>query len=643
MWDLQKFEHKLSNSNDYQELGRKNDFDNQELLNHLIGYLKKLTNCTRSIKNDEKTLYIKVIKYIKNIIKECDEVGLMKTESELANIKDKLIKKIKKVPNKARKSNNPYIEFLRRVTNDIEMIEIIAKNNIKEDISMVNTDFINYFLFENKNIDLAEEIIKDHTYLLNLYCSENENIINMVIDKYFTSLDGFLKEYNKKEDLLYYKDLISLLLNNNLIDKNINFDERYLQFNLDKISDYYNKESLTINEKKKTILWLNVLKNILTKKDPIPDIETLNHIYNVRFYFKKAILNEGELFALTNTPSNNKFLFTKRQFVSDYTITIDNEYTKDRDDAISVTKLNSDLYRLGIYIADPNDFCPFSSLMRIEARKRTQTLYLPDQNIYMFPEEYIHNYLSLDQDKYRLCRNYIYLVDKYGKVIDFRIEKGIIKVDVNLSYKKANKIIKSGSNIKELDTIFNDMLDITNILKNTYNYNNINNDEKYNSLAGISEDIIALLMVFNNNYVAKDFKNNNYPFVYRTHKLTSTIGKAFEEKFDILKEADENQYLAIIKELENIYLAANYSTTLSSHESLDLDEYGHTSSPLRRYADVLVNDCEDICYFSKPEDKKLYLFEDKLKEDVEYLNIRNKEIVEYYKSYSKVRQKSKID
>lgn len=86
-------------------------------------------------------------------------------------------------------------------------------------------------------------------------------------------------------------------------------------------------------------------------------------------------------------------------------ITIDNESTKDMDDALH-TLVNSDgTFSLTIAIADPTAYIAQNSDLDLQARKRGFTIYLPGRNIPMLPRGLSDNLCSLREEEIRpvLC------------------------------------------------------------------------------------------------------------------------------------------------------------------------------------------------------------------------------------------------
>ena len=71
------------------------------------------------------------------------------------------------------------------------------------------------------------------------------------------------------------------------------------------------------------------------------------------------------------------------------------------------------------------------------------------------------------------------------------------------------------------------------------------------------------------------------------------------------------------------------------HDALKTDHYCYSTSPNRRYADILVNECQDKLYFDKLTDKQYYAFEEYLNKEIDYLNQKNLQLAEYYKRYAK--------
>ena len=75
----------------------------------------------------------------------------------------------------------------------------------------------------------------------------------------------------------------------------------------------------------------------------------------------------------------------RKDFISVPTVTIDDEGTQDRDDALSLEVDAEGVYRIGIHIADAGTLIPPGSALDSEADKRMSSLYLPERKITMLP------------------------------------------------------------------------------------------------------------------------------------------------------------------------------------------------------------------------------------------------------------------
>ena len=83
------------------------------------------------------------------------------------------------------------------------------------------------------------------------------------------------------------------------------------------------------------------------------------------------------------------------------TITIDDADTQDRDDALSLERLDTEKYRLGIHITDAGALIPQDSVLDEVANLRMASLYIPDRKIPMLPTAVSHNKGSLEAGERR--------------------------------------------------------------------------------------------------------------------------------------------------------------------------------------------------------------------------------------------------
>ena len=94
------------------------------------------------------------------------------------------------------------------------------------------------------------------------------------------------------------------------------------------------------------------------------------------------------------------------------------------------------------------------------------------------------------------------------------------------------------------------------------------------------------------------------------------------------------KYIEFIK---NLYPKATYSTTNQGHYGLGISAYTHITSPLRRFADIIANDCLNRMYFNSFDDKDIYEIEEDLKKSVNSINQKRLSIELFSEKYEKSR------
>ena len=100
----------------------------------------------------------------------------------------------------------------------------------------------------------------------------------------------------------------------------------------------------------------------------------------------------------------------RNQFI----VTIDPDDARDFDDAIHVEKLPNGGWQLGVHIADVAAYVEPGSALDREARRRGNSVYLPDRVIPMLPERLSNGVCSLKPEVDRLTHSVFIQFDKRG-------------------------------------------------------------------------------------------------------------------------------------------------------------------------------------------------------------------------------------
>lgn len=546
--------------------------------------------------------YYKDIEYIKNIMKILPEyINNKKILSEKLSIIHQSIKTyLVQKPGNIEKTNENY-KILKSVINEIELIQMSILYDYSFKYEESKYKLIDYIIFDVKNISNIKDAIKRFPHIVNYMDVDNKSLILKVIEKYIEEVKNYTKE-KEIDDIIYYDEVIDILINS----ERFIFDVIDKQTLLKKIKE----ELKNIEEEKyRKTFYLNMLVEKIEGNECIKDSSYLEYKYNIKTYFNEAI--KSEVRSIIKNYNGSK----DRIEIDDYILTFDGEDAKEIDDALSIKILENGNYELGVHIADPLSLIDRNSIIFDEAGERTTSIYLENQTISMFPKELSTDLLSLKEGKYRNARSYYFEIDKLGNLVNYKFYKSVIKVNRNMSYNDFNKILLSNSDNSNLTNTITNLSNISNLLKNYYNedelYSKLNRTQKNitnTNITGITcgEKVIESAMVFTNSMVAKHFKENNLPFIFRNHVIDEEMLKTLESlKQNILSEENAQDYLNYIEMVKNIYPKAIYDLECRGHYGLGIDYYAHVTSPLRRFADIIASVCLDELYFGEINDKKL--------------------------------------
>jgi len=122
------------------------------------------------------------------------------------------------------------------------------------------------------------------------------------------------------------------------------------------------------------------------------------------------------------------------------TITIDPADAKDFDDALSMEKLPSGNYSIGVHIADVSHYVTPGAPIDVEAFQRSFSVYLVDRTIPMLPEVLSNNLCSLNPNQDRLAFSAIFEMNPNAEVVNEWFGKTVIHSDHRFAYEDAQKV-----------------------------------------------------------------------------------------------------------------------------------------------------------------------------------------------------------
>ena len=314
------------------------------------------------------------------------------------------------------------------------------------------------------------------------------------------------------------------------------------------------------------------------------------------------------------------------------TFTIDPRDAKDFDDAISIRKLDSGLWEVGVHIADVTHYVTENSIIEKEAVNRATSIYLVDRTIPMLPEHLSNGICSLRPNEEKLTYSVIFHLDEFAEIKDYQIARTVINSNRRFTYEEAQTIIETGEGDYKDEMLklneFAKMLRVRRFAKGAIAFERIEVrfeiDEKGKPVsvffkeAKESNKLVEEFMLLANRTVAthigKPQKRGDKPktFVYRIHDVPnpdklanfSTFIKRFGYKLKttgkntevssainhLLDEVEGKKEQNLIETLAIRSMAkAIYSTDNSGHYGLAFDYYTHFTSPIRRYPDMMVH------------------------------------------------------
>ena len=306
-----------------------------------------------------------------------------------------------------------------------------------------------------------------------------------------------------------------------------------------------------------------------------------------------------------------------------FIVTIDPDDARDFDDAIEVERIDNQGWRLGVHIADVAAYVQPGSVLDREARRRGNSVYLPDRVIPMLPERLSNGVCSLKPGVDRLTYSAFMHFDKNGRVKNARFARSVIRSARRLTYKQAFAILKSPPRDQlakrlhqawelaallrrrrfehgSLDLDFPEVKVVIDARGAPVKLERVENDE--------SHQLIEEFMLAANEAVAGELRHRSIPTVYRVHENPDPEKLAEYREFvlsfnyrvgDLSHRAEVQRFLTSIRgkpEEQALKIGllkslkrARYAVVPLGHYGLAKANYLHFTSPIRRYADLTVH------------------------------------------------------
>ena len=363
-----------------------------------------------------------------------------------------------------------------------------------------------------------------------------------------------------------------------------------------------------------------IVKVIGWPDDPGVDVVSVVHKHGIKMEFPSGVSEEAEAVSETIPESE---LERREDWRDQLVLTVDPVDAKDHDDAVLVKKTKSG-WELAVHIADVSHYVKPGTLLDEEAQRRGNSAYLVDRVIPMLPEKLSNNVCSLRPDVDRLTKCAIIQFDEAGNRTSARFCDAVIRSQAKLAYEDAQEMIENDGTGGEVGDAIRLCATLARMLRKKrfaegaldlgFAEVKIVIDDKgvpidvKKMVSDESHQMIEECMLAANEAVAVGLKMQRKNAIHRIHEapdfdklyefseqaraLGYRVGDLtnrtnIQKLLDLVtgKPNEEMLKLGLLKSLKR----AAYSTEALGHYGLSKMDYCHFTSPIRRYADLVIH------------------------------------------------------
>jgi len=310
-------------------------------------------------------------------------------------------------------------------------------------------------------------------------------------------------------------------------------------------------------------------------------------------------------------------------------VTIDGADARDFDDAVFAEKLDDGGFHIIVAIADVSHYVQRETALGQEAYRRGNSTYFPDRVVPMLPEALSNDLCSLRPHEDRACMGFHLYINDMGNLIKWKPFRGLIRSHARLIYEQVQAAfdgVTDDLTAPLLDDVLRPIhqafvvLDKARSRRGALDINmperQIKIDET-GTMTGVTlrerydaHKMIEEFMILANVAAAEALEAKNAPCIYRIHDQPDSdridnasnflegfglnLAKGNVPKPDVLnsllKKVEGEDHAHLVNEvILRSQSQAVYSPDNIGHYGLALQKYGHFTSPIRRYADLIVH------------------------------------------------------
>ena len=343
--------------------------------------------------------------------------------------------------------------------------------------------------------------------------------------------------------------------------------------------------------------------------------------YDLPLHFPKPVLHEANAIGTT---VDMRDVAGRVDCRCHRVVTIDPDDAKDFDDAICLERVSAEQWRLWVHIADVSHYVKPGTALDTESRKRGNSTYLVDRVIPMLPEALSNELCSLKPNVDRLTKCVEFLVSHDGRVLNAKFYSAVIHSQRRFTYGEVLEILERKPTPDPIEQMLHQVHELAQRIRRLrfkagsldldFPETKIRLDEQGRILRiektvnDVSHQLIEECMLLANEAVAARLMSQSKPAVYRVHEVPDER-RLQEYREDVLSQNIPCGNLSHPAEVQKLLhrlnalpigpalkigflkslMRARYAVEPLGHYGLAKKKYTHFTSPIRRYADLIVH------------------------------------------------------
>lgn len=358
----------------------------------------------------------------------------------------------------------------------------------------------------------------------------------------------------------------------------------------------------------------------------LPDEEGVDMLsvlrqYELPLHFPKGVLHEAKLIGTEVAPRDfHGRVDCRRHRV----VTIDPDDAKDFDDAICLEPDGHGLWRLWVHIADVSHYVKPGTGLDQEARRRGNSTYLVDRVIPMLPEALSNELCSLKPAVDRLTKCVEFSVTSEGRVQSAKFYPAMIHSQRRFTYGEVLEILRRKPGRDPIEQMLHQAHQLAQRIRRLrFRAGSLDLDfpetkirlDDHGRILRIeraendeSHQLIEEFMLLANEAVASRLMQLRRPAIYRSHedpderRLREYREEVLSQNIPCGNLSNPSEVQKLLQRLGNLpigpalkigllksLMRARYTVEPLGHYGLAKKKYTHFTSPIRRYADLVVH------------------------------------------------------